>query len=651
MAVLSAFWSLDHSLEPASEIRSMLSNSTPRDATLSLRVASTIALAAEDSHHAPTPLCAHSTLILADVRLTHRAQLAAELGLPPQDELTDDQLLLAAWHRWREHCTSHLRGGFAFIVWEPARRILFAARDHTGERPLFYVRTDRFVALCSSQSGLLRLPHLPRRFNQKKIVDFFTYSTQAAHQTYFDDLHRLPPATSLTITPASQKLRRYWNPLESSPIRLRNNDDYAEALADLVDASVADCLPAHGPVASHLTAGLDSSSVTASAALQLALEYRKLYAFTAVPRPGFSLIAAPLGIPDEGPAASDLAALYPNIHHRRVTTAGRNPVADMAAVIAAAGEPIANLINHTWMLAIFNHARHLGLKTLLTGQAGNATISYEGTLGLGQIFRSGRVHRLLRHALHLRLNRQLSIGEFFRTAFDGVVPSWARQRLLPPFHASSQPGLSMLAPALVASHSLVERARHAWYAPLGTVEDERRQFAATVDLGNINAAFQTLTDINSLDPTADKRLYDFCYSIPIEQFFLGGHTRSLVRRAMHTRLPAATIKRHLRGMQAADWHLTLAPALPHLHQELELIEQSPAANSFLDLPYLRRLIENFPAQDPGTRENFQAWNIDLTKGVAMGHFLRTHEYLDALEPIHEQTEKAGASTSAPALCS
>ena len=640
MAVLSAFWSLDGDHDPSSHTRAMLPRDGAGGRVLEQRAGS-VSLGVRTADAIQKALRSGAVTLIADARLTNRAQLSSALNLHWSDcsyATADTHLLLAAYGLWGERCVEHLLGEFAFVVWNAATHTLFAARDHTGQRPLFYAYDSSFAAICSTQQGLLRLPQLHPGFNEDKIVDYFTYSSRASHKTFFHSVHRLLPGHTLAITPRGCTRRTYWNPLDAGPTRMRRNEDYADALTRLVDTSTQACLPNEGPVATHLSAGLDSSTVTASAALLLAPSQRPVHAFTAVPQQGFAGTRIAWGLPDEGPAAAEVAALYPNIQHTCITSAGRDLMADVASLVDTACEPIAHAINYVWMLAILERARQFGGNVLLTGQAGNATISYEGRLALRGMFRQGHWLQLFSYAARLRAHREISIREAVEISFDGKLPGWAKRALIAPLNTSGEPGLAMLHPGLVQSQSLRQRALDTWFGGPGCIEDERRHYSANVDLGNIYNALQTLTGVETRDPTADKRLYDFCYSIPVEQFLVGGRTRSLVRRAMQQRLPAATTRRIVRGFQGADWHQTLSASMPHFRAELEQIEQSSAARHFLNLPYLRRLVETFPVQNPDTRQALETWNIDLTKGLAMGHFLRTFERTQAPHSVEAAPE-------------
>ena len=91
------------------------------------------------------------TSLVADVRLDNREELGAKLGLSREEAIVmaDSDVLLAAWQHWREQCVDHLSGAFSFAVWNEQEQHLFLARDHTGERPLFYASTANCFAFAS----------------------------------------------------------------------------------------------------------------------------------------------------------------------------------------------------------------------------------------------------------------------------------------------------------------------------------------------------------------------------------------------------------------------------------------------------------------------------------------------------------------------
>jgi asparagine synthase (glutamine-hydrolysing) len=110
---------------------------------------------------------------------------------------------------------------------------------------------------------------------------------------------------------------------------------------------------------------------------------------------------------------------------------------------------------------------------------------------------------------------------------------------------------------------------------------------------------------------------------------------------MKGRLPAAALARYDRGLQGADWYLSMQEALPSLRHEVALQKQSPAAARMLDIPKMESLLQEWPESGYETAEVVVAWHATLTRAISMGYFLRTH---DPAAPAAAQA----ASQSAPA---
>lgn len=178
---------------------------------------------------------------------------------------------------------------------------------------------------------------------------------------------------------------------------------------------------------------------------------------------------------------------------------------------------------------------------------------------------------------------------------------------------------------MARSYGLEARIFEHKYLDSSDLVAERSRLFEFADFGPANAATQAVTQIEVRDPTADKRVFDFCFSIPHEQYIAGGHSRSLVRRAMKGRLPDSTLQRYKVGLQAADWYLTVGEALPAMRNEAALMEQSPAARHTLDLPRLHKLLDTWPASGYEKNEVSYVWDLALSRAIGMGHFLRTYD--------------------------
>jgi asparagine synthase (glutamine-hydrolysing) len=565
-----------------------------------------------------------SACLVADVRLDNRADLARELNLTQPGELADSAILLAAWLRWGEACLDHILGAFAFAVWRPASQTLFAARDHTGERPLFYHRGKDFFALASMPKGLLALPGVFQGFNAQRLVDCLALTHPDWTKSFYNGIERLPLGHLLRVTPDSFECRAYWHPCDAPQTRFKRDEEYVDALLDILDKATAARLRSTGGIAAQLSAGLDSSSVVASAARLLAPQGKRLAAFTSVPRAGFLGAGFPGRLVYEGPGAADVAAMYPNVDHVLIDSAGYDLLADMKAWTDAMDEPAQNCVNLLWISAIMRDARHRGAGVMLHGVSGNATISADGWEAMTSYFRSFKWIQLYRFATALRTRGELSYKASLVLATNGIMPRWLKRRIKPGARTLSL-DYSPVNPGIVAEYDLVEKAFQKRHGDLPSIREQRSLFFERFDHGPMNAAVEARFGMAHRDPVGDKRIFEFCFSVPIEQYAAHGLSRSLVRRAMKGRLPESTLARTVRGQQGADWYLTLAEALPSLAAELPRIAESPAARHFLDLDRLDRLIRTWPESGHETGRVTDSWNSALTRGVSIGYLLQKYE--------------------------
>ena len=565
-----------------------------------------------------------SVCLVADVRLDNRADLARQLGLVHPEALSDSAFLLEAWLRWGESCLDYLIGAFAFAVWIPARQQLFAARDHSGERPLFYHHSESLFALASMPQGLLVLPGVYGGFQQSRVVEWLASLPYQRGETFFAGIDRVPPGHFLRVTPHACECRQYWHPANARPTRFKRDEEYAEALVEILDAATEARLRSTHPLGSFLSAGLDSSSVTASAARLLAARGERLTAFTSVPRPDFNGLAPSGYLPSEGDLAAEVARQYANIEHVLVDSRGRDLLSSMKTWTDAWDQPLPNLVNSLWMGAIFDQARQRGIGVLLSGDNGNCTISWTNWSILGDLFLRGRWLKLAHSIYGLRGHGAISFKTAVRFSTRSLVPQRLTRSLLAKenLDALYKP---LINPEWETQFNLAERFFDTIYGGSSNPMDEHSKFFEHIDIGGLNAATLAVTGIEVRDPTADKRILDFCFSIPPDQFLAEGRSRSLIRRAMKGRLPDSVRLETKRGLQSADWYLPVREALPAMRDELALIEESPAAREVLDLPRIHTLLDTFPASGYEQPRVRVAWHSALTYAISMGYFLRSHE--------------------------
>jgi asparagine synthase (glutamine-hydrolysing) len=206
--------------------------------------------------------------ITADARLDCREELWEEIedaGGSCSRLATDSDLILHAYATWGSECVDHLRGDFAFAIWDSRRKTLFCARDHFGVKPFYYADLDdQFI--FSSVLNCLRLhPDVSDTLNETAIGDFLLFGLNFDDATTaFRDVRRLLPAHSLILKNDEFFLKRYWSPPTDGRIRYRDSDDYIEQFKVLLQAAVKDRIRTDR-VGVFLSGGLDSAAVATTA--------------------------------------------------------------------------------------------------------------------------------------------------------------------------------------------------------------------------------------------------------------------------------------------------------------------------------------------------------------------------------------------------
>jgi asparagine synthase (glutamine-hydrolysing) len=401
------------------------------------------------------------TSLVADVRLDNREELTAALGLSHQRaaEMADSDMLLAAWLHWREQCVDHLSGAFSFAVWNQQEQHLFLARDHTGERPLFYASTTNCFAFASMPKGLHRLPFVGAEVDEDYVARYLTLANIPIEQTIFRNLQRLPSGCSLSVHREKKKLWRYWRTDRLEDLRLGSPEEYLDCFRERFDRAVRARLRTRGRIGAQLSGGLDSAAVAATAARFLGAEARELTCFTAIPRPGFSSLPSKTHFDDEGAAAAEVAALYPNMRHVLVGSSEKSFLDILDHNNNLYDHPCFGPSNEVWSNAIFDRARADGITVLLNGNCGNSTLSYDGMPAFSAWFRSGHWGTLVRVAWQLNSTRSTSLRSIVRNAVWPSLPFWLRSITDPHMRGFSL-DYSMLHPEIAQRLDLERTAFH-----------------------------------------------------------------------------------------------------------------------------------------------------------------------------------------------
>ena len=504
--------------------------------------------------------------ITADARLDNRAELLDALGLAAAGRVVGDgEVLLRAWLAWGAGCLDRLLGDYAFAVWDPRTRQLFAARDPMGMRQLLYAHLPgRLFAFATEARAVLAAPGVPRRIDEGRIADFLDdHESSDFTSTFFQGVLRLPPAHALSVGPSGLTLRRYWSPLPEPELRLGSDQAYADAFLAVFTEAVRCRLRGAGPVGSMLSGGMDSGSVVAVASRLLAAEGRG-------PLPTFSAVGPDLQGCVET-RAIHAALTQPNLDPHLVNWADLDPWReDLLAHLAGIDEPFDGLMNLP--RAVYLAARREGVKVMLDGGAGDVVVSRESHIGW--LLRAGRWTAAWKEALgeerfyggwsRWDALRHAAVIAFAPPAIRRLRLRWKAARQDAGGWVGALPGLarrSDLPARRRIAHDEIRRPRTPWedrvdgVTSTSIVAGRERYDRVAGALG-----------IEPRDPFLDLRVVRFALRLPMDQLQADGWRKVVLRRAMRGLLPDEVIWRRGKEHLGATFtqQLLFDPARPVL---------------------------------------------------------------------------------------
>lgn len=175
----------------------------------------------------------------------------------------DTEVILHAYEEYGEDCVHHLRGMFAFAIWDRERRKLFLARDRMGIKPLYYYWNGCKFLFASEIKGILQDPTVKREIDLFALEDYLTYGYIPAPKTIIQGIRKLPAGYRLTISSeVGTKESKYWD-LVFEPKDGLGEARYADRLLEELHESVELHLVSDVPLGAFLSGGIDSSAVVA----------------------------------------------------------------------------------------------------------------------------------------------------------------------------------------------------------------------------------------------------------------------------------------------------------------------------------------------------------------------------------------------------
>ena len=488
-------------------------------------------------------------------------------------------------HLYEDHgldCLHHLRGMFAFALWDDRQRRLMLARDRVGIKPLHYALEPDACYFGSEQKGILAAGRVDRALDVGALEDLFTLGLVRTPKTFFTRIRRLPPGHYLLYQEGAASLHQYWDlDFTARDAPGLSPREWAEALLAQLTESVRLHLMSDVPIGAWLSPGLDSSTV---AALMSRLIGRPIDTFTlAFEHADFDEVRSNLTL-DRFPG-------YGLIGHRVDCTA--RDIALLPKAIWHSEDPVMAASDIPRML--LSEASAKRVKVVLTGEGADEVFGGYGWYRVEQVLRP-----LSRLPFGLGAPLGAVLARRHRRAsrvYQGPVEMGEERyaRLVAPLNS----GPAVLSPDV--RQALATRRRpggddgDALPLPPGFRGwhpfEQLQYFETKIRLPDrIELSLDRASMAYSLEarvPFLDHELMEFCARIPPWLKMRWLQEKAILRRAVHRLLPREIAQRKKHPLAAPFRHWLRAP-LPDFAAQL-LSESHVRATNYFDPAAVQRL--------------------------------------------------------------
>lgn len=527
---------------------------------------------------------------VGSLRIDNRAELAAILGIPGE-RITrehDLSLVIAAYRRWGADCVDRLYGDFAFALWDSAAQRALCARDHIGIVPFYFARSGGVLVFANDLAAVAAAADVSADIDRGLVANYLdTELVIPLRRTFLKSVSRLCAGHRLEFSDKGLRKARWWI-LERIPqVQFDSDQDYVDALDGIMARAVKDRLPAHGSVATHVTGGLDSSTVTSFLAEQCAAAGREPpIAFTWNPEPA-----------SQAERDHPEAAMLANFCERLDLPIHRQPSDEAGVLEFFSRDPLVHPTSSMLIMEIpvQRAAQELGCSTIFSGHGGDQGISYRGNGYIASLLLSGNWRGLAGHA---RAN-DVGLIRMLASAMLGVRRYvWANFKNRLPFAISRASG-TFKRPTFARFSPLSRFVRGVGTTPVGA----RRNMLLD---GYLDMRIEAWAEhgsrrgIRYVYPLLDRKLLEFALGLPPEMYARGKLNRWLMRQMLSNHAPEAVAKNRnkteptrSRAMVAA-----LEGARPQLAAALDAeLERS----DMIDVARLRRDLTEVPIAPRGNR--------------------------------------------------
>jgi asparagine synthase (glutamine-hydrolysing) len=539
----------------------------------------------------------------------------------------DTETLVHLYEEYGADLVTHLRGMFAFALWDDRQHMLVLARDRLGIKPLYFAEAGGRLLFASELKAILQMPDVKRTLNWTSVDHLFTFLCTPLAESIVEGIHKLEPGTLLILDAAGRyRLRRYWEP-QFLPDYTHDEAYYAQRLAEMLDESVMLHQVSDVPLGAFLSGGIDSSAVVASLS-RLGTQPVKTFSI------GFREPAY-----DETPYARRIANHFGTEHHELILEPGIEPYLD--DLIWCLDEPFGDSSCIPTYIVSKLAARHV--KVVLSGDGGDELFA-----GYDRYRVEQREQRYTNFPMLLR-RLAAQAGSFMPEGFKGrnflqhmaldgaeryldasVLFSYDRKHRL--FQPDVMQRIEQAGAWRNAKEFLSTREGH-WLSVLQ--EWDLRHYLPLDILTKVDR-MSMAHSLETRVPLLDHKLVEFALTIPTEYSLTETESKRVLKRAMRSILPDETIERRKQGFAVplGQW---FRQGLSGFVQEL-LLSDCARQRGIFERRYIERLLRMHMA---GRNLDLQIWTL-VSFELWCRMFLDRTQKQESSSGLHDRPVQAGS---------
>ena len=177
---------------------------------------------------------------------------------------SDTETVIHLYEEYGAECVEHLRGMFAFAIWNRNTKTLFIARDRLGIKPLYYKLTAERLLFGSEIKAVLAHGGIRPEFNRAALPEYLAFGYLSGEESFYSGIRKLLPGRTMTVgLDGKADIRQYWDLDTSTPHASRDQSYYVQSYRELLEGAVQSHLMSDVPLGVFLSGGVDSSAVAA----------------------------------------------------------------------------------------------------------------------------------------------------------------------------------------------------------------------------------------------------------------------------------------------------------------------------------------------------------------------------------------------------